>query len=107
MLLDQIFRYKYSSSEPGVSCDVCVGVCIGVGVCVCVCACTRAHSLGQLFLGVCTQLQQAHEHGRHVHVRLPHRKAPANQIDSCAADGAVGGEFGARGLEEEERQRLT
>lgn len=74
-------------------------------VCVCVCVCV--YSLSQLFLGVGAQLQQAHEHGRHVHVRLPHGETSANQINGCAADGAVGGEFGARGLEEEERQRLT
>lgn len=64
-------------------------------------------SLGQLFLGVGAQLQQAHEHSRHVHIRLPHGETSANQIDGGAADGAVGGEFGARGLEEKERQRLT
>lgn len=65
------------------------------------------YSLGQLFLCVCTQLQQAHEHRGHVHVRLPHGEAASNQVDGGAADGAVGGELWAGGLEEEERQSFT
>lgn len=65
------------------------------------------HSLGQLLLGVGAQLQQAHQHGRHVHVGLPHGEAAADQVDGGAADGAVGGQLRAGGLQEQERQRLA
>lgn len=66
-----------------------------------------ADSLGQLLLGVGTELQQSHEHGRHFHVRLPHGEASANQIDGGAADGAVGRQLRAGGLQQQEGQRLT
>lgn len=64
-------------------------------------------SLWELFLSIGAELQQTHENGRHVHIRLPHRKPSANQIDRCAADGAVGGEFGTGRLQEEKRQCFT
>ncbi len=64
-------------------------------------------SLGQLLLGVGAELQQTHENRRHVHIRLPHREAAADQIDGCAPDGAVGWQLGAGRLEEEERQGFT
>ena len=64
-------------------------------------------SLGQLLVGVSTELQEPHEHRRHVHIRLPHGEASANQIDGGAADGAVGGQLGAGGLQQQEGQRLT
>lgn len=64
-------------------------------------------SLGQLLLGVGAQLQQSHEHRRHVHVRLPHGEAAADQVDGGAADGAVGGQLGAGRLQQQEGQRLT
>lgn len=76
-------------------------------VCLCVRAFRRVDSLGQLLFGVSAQLQQSHEHCRHVHVRLPHGEASANQIDGGAADGAVGGQLGAGGLQQQEGQRLT
>lgn len=70
-----------------------------------VCACV--FSLWELFLSIGAELQQTHENGRHVHIRLPHRKPSANQIDRCAADGAVGGQFGTGRLQEEKRQCFT
>lgn len=71
------------------------------------CVFATVDSLGQLLLGVSAELQQSHEHRRHVHVRLPHSEASANQIDGGAADGAVGRQLGAGGLQQQEGQRLT
>lgn len=73
----------------------------------CVCVFALLDSLGQLLLGVGAELQQPHEHRRHVHVRLPYSKASANQIDGGAADGAVGGQLGAGGLQQQEGQCFT
>lgn len=74
---------------------------------VCMVVSAEGHSPGQLLLSVGTQLQQAHEHRRHVHVGLPHREATANQINRCPTDGAVGGELLTGGLQQQERQSLT
>lgn len=65
------------------------------------------NSLGQLLLCVGAQLQQTHEHRRHVHIWLPDGEASTNQIDGGAADGAVGGQLGAGGLQQQEGQGLT
>lgn len=63
--------------------------------------------LGQLLLCVSTQLEQSHEHGRYVHVRLPHRESSPNQIDGSAPDGAVGRQLEAGRLQQQEGQCFT
>lgn len=71
------------------------------------CVCAPMDSLGQLLLGIGAELQQSHEHRRHIHVWLPDGEASTDQIDGCAADRAVGGKLGAGGLQQEEGQCLT
>lgn len=55
--------------------------------------------LGQLLLGISAEFQQSHKHGRHVHVRLPHGEASADQIDGGATDCAVRWQLWAGGLQ--------
>lgn len=52
--------------------------------------CVSFDSLSQLLLCISTELQQSHEHCRHIHVGLPHSEATTNQIDGSAPNGAVG-----------------
>lgn len=94
-----VYRFKTDNSKKvSVQC---------VRTLLCARALRRVDSLGQLLLGVGAELQQSHEYRRHVHVGLPHSEASANQIDGGAADGAVGGQLGAGGLQQQEGQCLT
>lgn len=63
--------------------------------------------LGQLLFSISTEFEKTHQNSRHVHVRLPHREASSDQVDGCPPDGAVCGQLGAWGLQQEKRQRLA
>lgn len=65
------------------------------------------YPLGQLPLGVGAELQQPHEHGRHVHVGFPDGEAAADEVDGGPADGAVRRQPRAGRLQQQERQRLA
>lgn len=65
------------------------------------------HLLGQLLLGVGAELQQPHEHGRHVHVGLPDGEAAADEVDGGPAHRAVRRQLGAGRLQQQERERLA
>lgn len=65
------------------------------------------YPLCELLLGVGAELQQPHEHGRHVHVGLPDGEAAADEVDGGPADGAVRREPRAGRLQQQEGQRLA